>query len=356
MALLAYDGFEGIAIGDISLRGWTLAYNNATGGLGSASIVAGLNGNALRLRNGLFIGGFGATRAYRTIPNRDTIVIGAAFNKRAFTNANDHLIFSLWEGGTCHVSATVNNVGTFKIYRDRLGAVLGESASAIYSANNWVYLELEVFINDTTGYARLYREGVEIISVSGVDTRNGATGVINQIALDNGVNNPGTSGQDSDYDDCYWLDNGGTAPANAPLGPVRVDRLLPNSDGATTDFTPSSGAVRHHMVDESLPDGDTTYNESGVSGHRDIVGLSDLPTASGTIFAVTSRVRARRTDADTIQLIPSIISNTVEEDGTARTLSSSYEEYSDMFPLNPDGDVAWSDSAVNALQAAYRNA
>jgi hypothetical protein len=353
MALLGYDGFEGIETVDAALRGWTLT----AGGVGAVTsfTTGGLNGRRVLLESG-GVNGFAQSSARVVIVAVNEAVIGAAVRVETSNSSTNCGIFQFEESGTIHLTLSITDAGQFRVYRGNTdGTLLASSDTGLVSEGNWYYVEFRGLIDNSAGEVEVWLEGEQILSTAALDTRNGGTsGVADRLLLvastAAGLSQRGVVS----FDDVYWLDTAGSAPYNAALGPVRVDRLVPTSDGASSDFTPSTGSDNFAMVDEDLPDGDTTYNESSTVSHKDIFGLSDLATPSGTIFAVQTRVRARRTDAGAVDLIPSIISDATEDDGATRALGSSYSEFSDIFTADPDGSVAWSDAAVNALQAAYR--
>jgi hypothetical protein len=352
MALLGYDGFEGISAADLGLRQWVGVSEGAVAGSVSVGAV-GLNGQGVQLQNGITSNNFGAYRLYHPVPSPTSLVLGAAIRKSSFANSNAVLVLSLWEATVCHLSVTVDSLGVWRLHLGRSGTVLATSGVSNYVANTWAYIELEATIDNTTGFATLYLDGAELITFTG-DTRNGgASGVITQFALDHGFVGGSLSQTTATFDDVVWLDTTGGAPYNAPLGPIRVDRLVPNADVAV-DFTPQTAPDNWAMVDEALPDGDTSYVESATSGHQDVLGLQNLATVSGVIYAVQTRVRAKRTDAAAFSLIPSVISDSVEVDGATHALGVNYAEYSDLYPLNPDGDIPWVDASLNALTVAYR--
>lgn len=357
MSILYATGFNFMATGqaDLALRGITMSGINPTV---SGIITGGLNGYGLRMTQ--LNNNFGGVENIGTVSlgaSVSDLYFGTAFKMtvRASNVAYDFLRF--YEGGTSHICLTSNADGSVSVRRGANGGtVLATSATGVILNNTWCYVEVYVKISDTVGEVIVKVDNNTVISITGQDTRNGATGVINAFAYVNAgyTDGFGSNGSQLDFDDTYACSSAG-ATNNTFLGPVRIDGLLPNSDGATTDFTPLSGTDNFAMVDEAIPDGDTTYNSSATVGHKDILGLSNIPTpASVTVFGVISRVRAKSSDLGTVALRPSVISNAVEADGASRFLGTAYAEYSDLFEQNPDGNVPWTDSTVNALQIAYR--
>lgn len=351
MSLLGFEGWEGLETVDGALRGWDII----AGGVGAVAQITtgGINGRRLYLESG-GVNGLAQSSARQVFPSGTEVVIGAAVRIEATNSSGVTGVFQIGEATATHVTVAATDTGQLIVYRGNIDGVnLGSSATSLFSEGGWFYLEARIKLSNTVGEVELFVEGEQVLSLSALDTINGGTGVADRLLLlastTAGLSLKGIVS----YDDVYWLDTAGVPPLNGPLGPVRVDRLLPNAD-VSTQFTPSSGGVNHHMVDEALPNNDTDYNESGTAGHKDVLGLSNLLTPSGTVFAVATRVRARRTDAAVTNIVPSIISNSVEANGVNVSVGSSYEELTDLFVSNPDGGGAWSDSAVNALQVAYR--
>lgn len=338
MALLGFDGFEGIVTADLPLR-YTV---------GSSPFVesGGVNGQRVTMDAG-------GDSVSVSFSSASEVIAGFQYRENGSRLSVENIgIFEFREASTPHVGISVTHTGNIRVTRgdSRDGVELGVSSTPIITASAWSYIEVRALISDTVGSVTVAVDGATVLSLTNIDTRNGGNGIIDSAALvrRNGFGNPTNS-----YDDFYWMDTTGPAPYNAFLGPIRVDRLAPSSD-SSVQFTRSGGAANFEMVDDTAQDGDTSYNESGTAGHKDTFGLTDLSTPSGIVYAVQPRLVARRTDADAINIISSVISNAVEADGASKALGASYQEFRDIFTQNPDGNVAWNDAAVNALQVAYR--
>lgn len=361
MSLIRATGFNFMATGnaDLALRG--ISAEGWISGSNVNIIASALNGAGLRMSNNT--GNFGFQTTFATVNiggSRTEIYTGFAFRMTNRVNNLNYNFFHFTEVGvTNHLMLRSNANGSIDVCRsvtNNAGA-LATSATGVILNNTWHYIEVYARINDTTGQVIVKVDNNEVINVTNVDTRNGGTGIITGLGPLHSSSNGAPSdyiGSQQDYDDWYICDTTGTVN-NSFLGPVRIDGLLPNADGATTDFTPFSGTDNFVMVDEAIPNGDTDYNSSATIGHKDIFDLTSIPTpASVTVFGVVSRVRARASDLGTVELQPSIISSATEADGARRFLGTSYNEYSDLFEQNPNGNVPWTDTTVNALQQAYR--
>lgn len=352
MALLGFDGFTNLQSSTIGRRGYS-TFVSSLGGSITITNTTGINGNYLRVAASSATINPSATGVVVPVPINAEIIVGFWFRCTSLTAESAVIYFR--EGGTVHATLTISSTGRFRIRRGGgLGdPVLNDTGDGAYTLNTWVFVEVRVLVGDTTGEVELHLDGSLIFNTPSLDTQNGATGVIDNFVMAASVANF-TQNSANNFDDVYWSDTSGPAPTDDFLGPVRTDTLLPNSDVAV-DFTPSSGSDNYAMLDEAIPNDDTDYTESSTTpGDQDVFGLTDLPSVSGIIFGVQTRTVAKRTDSGALNLVPSIISNAVEQDGAPHALPVSYDEFADLFPRNPDGDVVWDDAAVNALQVAYR--
>jgi hypothetical protein len=82
------------------------------------------------------------------------------------------------------------------------------------------------------------------------------------------------------------------------FGDVQVETIRPDAAGNHTDFTPLAGS-NFQNVDETTPDGDTTYNFSSTVNHKDTYRLADLAAASGDIKALMVHITSRTPEACT---------------------------------------------------------
>lgn len=337
MALLGFDGFDGLAIADIGLRGWSFVNN----GYITSTIPSGLTGNALQLESAA--GGFGGYEQAVDSPSTSLIVQGhVRVNKTATAG-----LIAVREGTTYHVQVGMDAAGRLIIYRGNASTQLAQSVIGQIVANTWHHLAVAVTINNSGGTVSVLLEGVEVASYTGDTDNGGASGLAASFLIGTG------SDVTTQWDDVVWLNTSGSVPYNAALGPCKVERLAVTSD-VSTQFTRSTGSSTYALLNEALPDGDTTYVESSTSGHEDALGVADLSGASSAVYAVQTRIRARRTDAAAVSLIPSVASGGSSADGATRSLGSSYAEYADLFTTNPNGGGAWTNTSVNAVNLAYR--
>lgn len=352
MAILFFDGFDTITYGQITRRGWTVqkASNNQDHLIGTA--YANGTGQGLRVVGQPSSVSPTVGFMQRSVASSPVIIIGFDF-RRVSSTAGESIFLYLREGSTVHLYASATETGVINVYRGD-GTLLGSTTAGAILEDTFGFVELEAGIDNAAGFAVLSVNGEELLTITAADTRNGGTlGEVDQVLL--ACSSPGfpLTSNLHDFDHVYVLDDNGAAPLNAKLGPIRVDILYPTSNSGTPGFTPSAG-TNYQNVDDTTPDDDATYNQTTTPGAEDRFGITDLPSASSSIFATQLRTVAKRSDAGLIDVIPAIVSSGTQADGVTQALGSSYIEYTDLFLQNPDGDIPWDDAAINALEIGYR--
>jgi len=209
------------------------------------------------------------------------------------------------------------------------------------AAATWYHMGL-VFTMGTagTGSIELFIDGASAGSATGVTTARSGVALVDEIYFYNSA----LSGGSNYFDDLYVTD------AATFLGIRRIETLRPTSDTAQKQWTALSGTDNYAMVDESVVDGDTTYVETSTVGNQDLYDIANLSSTPGTIDAVQIVSFPRRTDATARTQYNSLKSGATNSDGTAFALSATYSHYPRLLNLNPDGSVAWTGAAVDALQ------
>jgi hypothetical protein len=320
MALLFIDGFDA---GDITAK-WsvpagTWSYTSSTRfGTGGA---ASSNGGGQTLRS---------------ITPSAQIFLGFAAR---VTNFTSRTLFTLRgdSGATSHISLTINTDGSLTLSR---GGGTTLSSPGTVNINVWHHYEISATVADAGGNVVVKVDGTTVINFTG-DTKSGGTSTnIDTVVI----------GQDNSiiYDDLYICDNTGSAPYNTFLGDVRVNTVTPSAAGASTNFTPSSGA-NYTTVDE-LPYSATDYVTATAAGTRDTYTMSDL-SGSYTILAVQNNVVAKKADAGGTAIKPALVSGGTVYYGANRTLTVNDGTASDLRIVDPATSAAWTLAGVNSLEA-----
>ena len=207
---------------------------------------------------------------YKNIGGTETtIIVGFAFQLLFYSSGGNSPFLTLDEIGLgTHMQVAVDASGRLVVLR---GSTTLDTYSVPIAASRWRYLEFKTTIHDSTGSYELRLDGATVLSASGVDTRNGGSGYVDRINLS------GVSGNAFGYqlEDLYVLDGVDSGVAGNPnddfWGDTRIECLFPNGNGNSSDFDGSDGNSidNYLLVDDTAPDGDTTYVEAGVVGDKD---------------------------------------------------------------------------------------
>lgn len=214
---------------------------------------------------------------------------------------------------------------------------------------NWHYVEVYAAIHDTTGRVTVKIDGNTVIDFTG-DTRNGGTSMnIDAIRFKTGTYSSWTPNSPISIDDLYICDGTGTTNSTF-LGDVRVQTLLPNGAGSSTQFTPTGSSNNYANVSE-VPYNSATYNASSNVGQRDTYALSDLVAGTTTVFGVQSVAHMQKSDAGTATAKIALKSGAGVYYDPVQSLGSTSTAYMQVRETDPGTSATWTVGNVNALEA-----
>lgn len=333
MSLLFYDGVDAYtATADIAKK-W-----NASSGASVSSGTGRFGGNCLQMAANSFY-----TEAAFT--GAATIVAGGATYRNSIAASG---LMQFREGTTIHIEVGIRLSGG--IYVKRGFTEIFHGAIGAISSGVWQEIEIKVNIHDTTGTVDVWVDGINVVSISGTDTRNGGTGVCDNVRFFG-------SSATTRWDDCYVLDTAGSAPQNNVLGDARVDTLRPDGDGNYTEFgTVTGGSTHYTEVDDSAPDSDTTKITSTAANQRDTFTMGNLAAiTSQTIFGVQHVSYAKR-DGTATNFRHKFRISATDYDKGSKALTSAYTYYVDISELDPNaGPGAWVESVINGLESGVES-
>ncbi len=328
MALLFMDGFDA---GDVNQK-WQVgggAQTTAAGGRFGTGRYATLAGSDYLL--------------YSLSSAVSQVFLGFAVGSTSHdTNLREHI--SIWGDtqATQHLSVGLR-AGAIELRRGTVGGTLLGTYTTVINNSTFYYLEVSATIADSGGTCIVRYNGQTVINYTG-DTKNGGTNTtIDGIRLVSG-------GFTTWYDDVYLCDSSGSAPHNTFLGDTRVQTIVPDGAGTSTQFTASSGS-NYTTVDE-LPYSATDYVYSTTSGHRDTYTLGNLSSVT-TIFGVQNNVIAKKTDTSALSLKPALKSSSTLVYGSTVALGTADANIRDIRMVDPDTSAAWTQSGVNALESGF---
>jgi hypothetical protein len=214
----------------------------------------------------------------------------------------------------------------------------------------WYYIEVKAIIHDTAGSYEVRLDAVTELIASGVDTRNGGTGVWDRVLVCHSFNSAWY------VDDFYLCDTTGAPPRNTFLGPVKVETLYPQTDavaaGSNAGLTPSTGTDHGAMVDENPPT-TTDYNASATVGVKDTYNYPSMAMV-GTIFGIQTNLYVAKSDTSGRQVCSVLrVGAGPDVDGSPSSLASAFTYLSEVRSQKPDLSE-WTTADVAALQVGMK--
>lgn len=252
------------------------------------------------------------------------------------------------ENGTVHVAiAYVFGQERIRITHGN-GAEIHITPVGSFPQLQWGYVEAQIVVHDTAGIIRLWLFGdsTPFLELTGLDTKNGGSGFINNIKLWNSTNYLGDGFGTVYYDDMYWVD--GNVPGAVNLGPCRITKRSPIGDGTPSEWDPDSGVTHWTQVDE-LPFDITSWVQTNVNGEKDMYTVED-DGITYNIYGVRIIGQMRKNDVLAAQARLIVKDGANFGNGNVRNLSDTSVAYSDVFPERPAGAGNWNEASVDAMQ------
>lgn len=327
MALRFIDGFDHYTSAE-TLQKWT----NWSNTVGPTAGAGRFGGGAMSMQSRTLV---------KSFDSQGTWIVGLAVNHQI--SDPDGVQILIWNDGvTNQMDLCWDGLGHVRVRRN--GTVVLATGTKVFNIGVWYYVELKIVFDDTVGAVQLKVDGVTDINLTNVDTKATSNPSANLLSLSG--SNPVL------YDDLYVLDGSGPSPYNDFLGDCRVETLLPNGDGNSSQLLGSDGnSVNNYLlVDEATqPNSDTDYVESATVGQKDTYAYGNLAVVSGTVYAVAPIPWAKKTDAGSRAICTVARLAGTEVDSGAIALPSSYTYYQDIRTTKPGGG-AWTIADVNAAE------
>lgn len=347
MAVRFIEGFDHYTAGDSAkLPDWAAFLKKWTGNTGntfsSSSVLFGSQWGRQMGGQGMRIEGNNQGYVYKIVPATATGVVGAAVYFPTAVPTTNNIILVLMDGTSEQLSVRGNGSGALTVTRN--GTVLATSTN-ILSTGVWYYIELKATIHNTAGVIQLRVNNVDWIASTGaLNTRNTAANQTTGPAF-------GTTAGAAvmQMDDLYFLD--ATTGTNIDfLGPCTVGILRPVAPGNYADWTSNGGNNFGNVSDTVGSDGDTTFNQSATAGQIDSHIFSDLPAASGNVYAIQHVIYAKQDAGAQRQIAPLQRSSGTNYPGTTVTTAGSYQYLLEVRDTNPATSAAWTVAEVNAAE------
>jgi hypothetical protein len=342
VALLFMDGFDHYATSDLAEK-WT---TNAFCALGSGNGRRGTNG----MRQSSYNSWLGLT-----LPSQPTWIVGCALRITAYPTTGPAGLLEWVEATAIQGRLHIETTGTVSYTRGL--TPVGSPSTATIALNTYTYVECLLTVHNTAGVVIVRLNGVEVLTLTGIDTQATATALVDTIRLGNHGANPNFQFGTQDVDDVYVCDGTGAAPHHTFLGDCRIDTLYPSADGAYSAWTPSTGTAHFSLVDEAVPNDDTDFLYTTTASVREAQALGNLPPlTTPRVYGVQQALAARKNSASIGQLVGLLTSGGTTQGGaTVHTLTTSYRYCRQVWTTDPATGAAWTVDAVNALEAGVES-
>jgi hypothetical protein len=204
------------------------------------------------------------------------------------------MIFYADTSATVHVTIRINTSDqSITAYRGTPTTTsLGTTGPGLsFASSAWYYFEAKVLLSDTVGTIEVRQDGVTVLSLTGLDTKNAGTAAV----LDSvGWNTPTNGNAYSNYFDDLYITSGSTGF----LGDIKIEGLRPAGNGNSSQLTGSDGnsTDNYLLVDEGVQSA-TDYVGHATAGNKDTYALGTLGASAATIYGIKVAPTAAKSDA-----------------------------------------------------------
>ncbi len=285
----------------------------------------------------------------KTLPHSSRWVTG--FRYRYVSSAlGNSAIYAIKNNNTFIFDLQQNADGTLAIRTANGGTVLAVTNRSLFS-NTRYYIETDISLSGATPIsitAELRINGN--VEASGT----ASTGVNASSLLSNAANAnyhsftgiTGGIGAGDWITDIYIKNSAGYE------GDVRERSVFPNGDGATSMWTPNSGAVHYDRVN-THPVDLTKWLSTATVNDIDLWDFENCPAFTGDLLAINISVLAQKDDEGTksFKIVCASATGTIEALSDEFFVSSNLAEYYEWsLALDPATGLAWTQAGFNAKQ------
>lgn len=263
-------------------------YNNTAGGR--------TPGTSSMLGNG---GGALMSRVVAAADEHATFIAGAAIaTSGGWTYGTEaSLLYLLSDSlATTHLSVTLDTAKKIRVYRGNLGTLLGTSTSTVMATpGTYYYVEVKATLHDSAGTVEVLVDGVSVLALTGVDTKNGGTkAVFDSVTW--------AAAASSWLASDFFICNGAGSTNNDFLYAPNIYWIKPNGNGASSQGVGSDGnsTNNYQLVDDAVNNPDPTdYVDLVNTGDKDTYTFTDVSgiPASRTVLGAMVWSLSQKTDA-----------------------------------------------------------
>ena len=273
------------------------------------------------------------------------------------TNPEDgSKILQILDGSNEQLALVVNDVSGGYTISVKRGAATIQTSTATLVDGQWYYVELGATINTSTGSVELkinQSTAAGFVAITGINTANAGTNTADRMALGLDAQAAGTT---SVYLDDWYINNGAGSVNNTYWGDTILVPIYPDTDGDSSQWTPSTGSDHSDLVDEPTEaDDDTTYVETASDGDVDLFEYTNLSVVSSDIFSVMIHTEAKLLAAGSrnIRAVHTHTDTTVSNGTTVAVNDTAYKSYRQVWELNPATGLEWTAADIDGAQIGF---
>jgi hypothetical protein len=319
MARIFMDGFE-----DGSIGLWDSS--------SAPVITSGMDGNyCLRLYGGTYW-------VQKNLPAAGEYYFAFWYNSQA---DNGERVLEVRSGTTtlCSLWRTNNSSGNLKAYSG-YGSSLLATGTATTPTSTTRKIGVYIKIDDSAGRFKVTVDGATDIDFTG-DTKPGTETTMDNVVLG------ARSGEPNANFDTFIVDS-----TTMPTG-TKIQGIAITGAGNSTQYDPSTGS-NYACVDE-IPYSDTDYVSTNTADEIDTYILGNLTGSVGEIKGVQVQARALYEGAAAVTKLDLVIrTNSTNYTSTDKSLTTSYVGYTNIWELNPNGSVVWTESTINDIEIGIK--
>lgn len=350
MAWLFGDSCDGYATADLNKKYTLLGANGQEISVGTGSTSS----NSIRFTNGNGKVGVGLATASPTLFSGRRLRVAGLSGSFGFHNVWDgpnergHVVYVINGDGSISAWKQNFNEGFLQFTTGAGGFILGSTVPGLIQANVYASIQTKTTIHASDGFCGVIVNGAEVMAASGLNTQNPGGSASYSLAI-----NGGYYAQTCDLDDLWFCDDVVTTPDDGCsdyLGDLIGEWRVASAVGASSGWTRNTGSTNVSCVDDVTPDSDSTYVEAATLGLTDMYGTGALARVTHGIKCVQVTAMAKTVGAGTRAIGLGVRVGAVDTFGADHYLTTDYAMQVSAFPLNPDTDLAWDKTEVDAAE------
>ena len=277
MSLLFIDGFDD----NLSSLKWS-SYN-------ANSLSSGRNGNAAYLGDNTKY----MLKQVAVADEHATFILGCGLYITGIV-PSFFLELRSDDRATVHLRFYFNANNQISVYRGPGTTLLGSTPISGFAFNTWFHFEVKAVLHDSTGSVVIKFNGVTVLNLTGIDTKNAGTKTGFDTVEWWGTN---TAGATTIIVDDFYLCNGAGSVNNDFLGDCTIQTLYPSGNGNYSQWVGSDAdSTNNYLLVDENPPNTTDYVESGTATNKDTYTFGDL-TGAPAVKGVATSIYMSKSDA-----------------------------------------------------------